>query len=53
MSDAERFDCIVVGAGMAGCAAAATAARAGLTTLLLERGGAAGEKNVSGGAFYD
>lgn len=52
MSDAERFDCIVVGAGMAGCAAAATAARAGLTTLLLERGGAAGEKNVSGGAFY-
>lgn len=52
MSDTERFDCIVVGAGMAGCAAAATTARAGLTTLLLERGETPGEKNVSGGAFY-
>ncbi len=52
MSDADRFDCIVVGAGMAGCAAAITAARAGLATLLLERGETPGEKNVSGGAFY-
>ena len=33
----ESYDCVVVGAGPAGCAAAAVAARAGLRVLLVER----------------
>ncbi len=33
----DQYDIIVIGAGPAGCAAAAVAARHGLTTLLLER----------------
>ncbi len=33
----DTFDLIAVGAGPAGCAAAVTAARAGLTTLLIDR----------------
>ncbi|HIE60896.1 MAG TPA: FAD-binding protein, partial [Microbacterium sp.] len=35
----ERFDAIVVGAGMAGNAAALTMAQRGLKVLQLERGG--------------
>jgi electron transfer flavoprotein-quinone oxidoreductase len=45
---AEKYDVIVVGAGCAGPAAARTAARAGLKTLLLEKAPVPGEKNVSG-----
>jgi electron transfer flavoprotein-quinone oxidoreductase len=47
-----QFDVIVVGAGMAGSAAAAIAARAGLKVALVERGRAAGGKNFFGGALY-
>ncbi|MFO7623367.1 MAG: FAD-dependent oxidoreductase [Anaerolineales bacterium] len=52
--DTERisFDVIVVGAGLAGSAAAAIAARAGLKVALIERGQAAGGKNFFGGALY-
>jgi electron transfer flavoprotein-quinone oxidoreductase len=46
------FDVIVVGAGMAGSAAAAVAARSGLKVALVERGRAPGGKNFFGGALY-
>lgn len=48
----ERFDCIVVGAGPAGSAAAITLAQAGLEVLLIERGTRAGSKNMTGGRLY-
>ncbi len=40
-----RFDVIVVGAGLAGSAAAMVAARAGLDVALIERGQKPGGKN--------
>ncbi|KRR02143.1 FAD-dependent oxidoreductase [Bradyrhizobium valentinum] len=42
----ERFDAIVVGAGMAGNAAALTMAKRGMKVLQLERGEYSGSKNV-------
>ncbi|MBP2645809.1 MAG: oxidoreductase FixC [Firmicutes bacterium] len=48
----ERFQVIVVGAGLAGCSAAYRLAKAGYAVLLIERGKAAGAKNVSGGRIY-
>ena len=48
----EKFDCIVVGAGMAGNAAAYTLAKRGLNVLQLERGEYAGSKNVQGAIMY-
>lgn len=48
----DKYDFIVVGAGVAGCAAAFTAARAGLNTLVIERGKTPGAKNVTGGRLY-
>lgn len=46
------FDIIVVGAGCAGSVAAYTAASAGKSVLLVERGVNAGAKNMSGGRIY-
>ncbi|WP_199062687.1 FAD-dependent oxidoreductase [Serratia sp. ASV30] len=46
------FAAIIVGGGVAGCTAALLLARAGISTLLLERGTQAGSKNVSGGRLY-
>ena len=48
----EKFDCIVVGGGVAGLSAACVAARGGLKVALVERGIAPGSKNVMGGVLY-
>ncbi len=48
----EKFDCIIVGAGVAGLAAAMTLARNNLKFLLIEKGEFPGAKNVSGGVLW-
>jgi electron transfer flavoprotein-quinone oxidoreductase len=48
----EKFDAIVVGAGPAGCACGYSLAKAGINTLMVERGKFPGAKNMWGGAFY-
>jgi len=48
----DTFDVIVVGAGLAGLAAAHTLAREGAEVLVLERGDYAGAKNLTGGRLY-
>ncbi len=48
----EKFDAIIIGAGLAGLGAAYTLAREGLEVLLLERGDYPGSKNVTGGRIY-
>ncbi len=52
MSDGEKFDCIVVGAGPAGVTCAYVLAKAGLNVVILERGEVPGSKNVMGGILY-
>lgn len=48
----EKFDVIIVGAGLAGLSAAYTLAEAGLETVVVERGDYPGAKNVTGGRIY-
>ncbi|MFU8811919.1 MAG: FAD-dependent oxidoreductase [Balneolaceae bacterium] len=48
----ETFDCIIVGAGVAGLAAAMTLARSNKKFLLIEKGEFPGAKNVSGGVLW-
>ena len=48
----EKFDVIVVGAGLAGNTAAYLMAKAGLEVLVIERGETIGGKNVTGGRMY-
>ena len=48
----DKFDAIVVGAGVAGSVAALVMARAGLDVLVIERGDSAGCKNMTGGRLY-
>src|SRR5476651_1797275 len=48
----DRFDAIVVGAGVAGCVAGYVMAKAGLEVLVIERGNYAGSKNMTGGRLY-
>jgi electron transfer flavoprotein-quinone oxidoreductase len=47
-----EFDAVVVGAGLAGSAAAMVMAREGLNVALIERGKKPGGKNYFGGAIY-
>lgn len=46
------FDAIVVGAGCAGSVCACELAKAGKSTLVVERGNYAGAKNMTGGRIY-
>ena len=48
----EKVDVVVVGGGLAGAAAAYSAARSGAQVVLAERGTRPGSKNVSGGLLY-
>ncbi len=48
----EKFDAIIVGAGLAGLGAAYTLAGSGLDVLVFERGDYPGAKNVTGGRLY-
>ncbi len=52
MSESEKFDCIIVGAGPAGLSAALTLAKAGVEVAVLERGEYPGSKNVMGGILF-
>lgn len=52
MSEEEKFNAIIIGAGPAGAACAYTLAKAGKEVLLIERGDTAGSKNVTGGRIY-
>ena len=45
-------DVAVIGGGLAGISAAITAAKNGLSVIVLERGEHSGSKNVSGGRMY-
>ena len=51
MSETD-FDIIVVGSGCAGAVAAYTAASAGKSVLVVERGNFSGSKNMTGGRIY-
>lgn len=51
MSD-DVFDVLIVGGGIAGCVAGYLLASAGLETVIIERGNAAGSKNMTGGRLY-
>jgi electron transfer flavoprotein-quinone oxidoreductase len=48
----DKFDVIIVGAGLAGSTAAYLLAEAGLETLVIERGNFPGAKNMTGGRLY-
>ncbi|MBQ6393571.1 MAG: FAD-dependent oxidoreductase, partial [Eubacterium sp.] len=48
----EKFDVIIVGAGLAGNIAAYLLAQAGLEVLVIERAEVPGSKNVTGGRLY-
>lgn len=48
----DKFDCIIVGGGVAGLSAAMTLAKNNCKFLLIERGEFSGSKNVSGGVLW-
>ena len=48
----DKFDAIIVGAGIAGSTAGYLLAKQGLQVLIVERGNSAGSKNMTGGRLY-
>ncbi|NLJ71475.1 MAG: FAD-dependent oxidoreductase [Syntrophomonadaceae bacterium] len=52
MSETEKFDAIIIGAGPAGIACAYTLAKAGKEVLVIERADNPGGKNLTGGRLY-
>lgn len=48
----DKFEVIIVGAGVAGSAAAYQLAKQGVEVILIERGPYPGSKNLSGGVLY-
>lgn len=52
MSDEEKFDAIIIGAGPSGIAAAYTLAKANLSVVVLEKGSYPGSKNLFGGILF-
>lgn len=52
MSESEKFDAIIVGAGVAGSVAGYLLAKEGLEVLIIDRGNYAGSKNMTGGRIY-
>lgn len=48
----DKFQVIIIGAGLAGSAAAYRLAKAGLEVLVVERGSEPGTKNMTGGRIY-
>lgn len=48
----DKFDVIIVGAGLAGLSAAYKLAQAGVEVVVVERGDYPGAKNVTGGRLY-
>ncbi len=48
----DKFDCIIIGGGIAGLSAAMTLARNDMKFMLIERGEFSGAKNVSGGVLW-
>ncbi|MBY6276042.1 FAD-dependent oxidoreductase [Symbiobacterium thermophilum] len=48
----DKFDAIIVGAGVAGSVAGYLMAKEGLEVLIIERGNYAGSKNMTGGRLY-
>ena len=48
----DKFDCIIIGGGIAGLSAALTLAKNNMKFLLIERGEFSGAKNVSGGVLW-
>ncbi len=48
----DKFDVIIVGAGLAGSTAAYVLAKAGLEVMVIERSEMIGAKNVTGGRLY-
>ena len=49
---ADKVDVVIIGAGLAGLAAAYFLADAGIETIVVERGDYPGSKNVTGGRLY-
>ncbi|MFO7962308.1 MAG: FAD-dependent oxidoreductase [Desulfobacterales bacterium] len=49
---AEKFDCVIIGAGPAGLTAALILARSGMSVVVVERGQYPGSKNMFGGVLY-